>query len=307
MHSQTDKILKYMYRIGIDLGGTKVEGVVIDKDNNEVFRERSPNGREKGYEGVLWTIKTVYSNLIKKINNTPHTLGVGMPGSISKRTGLLKNCNIQFMNGMPFVEDLKEILNHNLSAENDANCFAMAEAIMGAGKGKEVVFGVIIGTGCGGGLVVNGKVIRGLSENTGEWGHSIINYENGAEWGDCPKGIVEAYISGSGIETQYKKAHGTERSVPSIVEDYRNGCEQAKTTMHEFFNHFGISVSNLIKYIDPDVIVLGGGVSNVDEIYTEGLDYIKKYVFHNDLYTPVVKNEFGDSAGVFGAALIGVN
>lgn len=295
-----------MYRIGIDLGGTKAEGIVIDHENTEIYRKRLPNGKEKGYEGILNTLEKLYKYLTESINHQSHTLGIGMPGSISKKTGLLKNCNIGFMNGMPFVDDLKRILRHNLAAENDANCFAMAEATIGAGKGKDVVFGVIIGTGCGGGLVINGKVVRGLSENTGEWGHSIINYDNGAEWGDCPRGIVEAYISGSGIEAQYKKTHGEEVKVPDIVQNYRNGDKKASTTMVEFYEHFGISMSNLIKYLDPDVIVLGGGVSNVDEIYTEGVEYVKKYVFHNDLYTPIVKNKYGDSAGVFGAALIGI-
>ena len=295
-----------MYRIGIDLGGTTVEGIVTDEHSKELFRKRLPNGREKGYDGVLQTLGKLYHNLSEFIDHKPHTLGLGMPGSISKKTGLLKNCNIQFMNGLPFVDDLRKVLRHNLAVENDANCFALAEAVIGAGAGKDVVFGVIIGTGCGGGLVVNGKVISGLSENTGEWGHSVINFESGPEWGTAPRGIVEAYISGSGIENQHQLKFNENKSVPEIVAAYREGDEEATETMNEFFEHFGICMSNLIKYIDPDLIVLGGGVSNVDEIYTEGLERVKKYVFHNDLYTPIVKNKFGDSAGVFGAALIGV-
>ncbi len=295
-----------MYKIGIDLGGTKVEGIVTDENSNELFRKRLPNGREKGYDGVLDTLKELYQNLAGFIDNQPHTLGLGMPGSISKKTGLLKNCNIQFLNQHPFVDDLTKAFNHNVAVENDANCLALAEALIGAGAGKDVVFGVIIGTGCGGGLVVNGKVIRGLSENTGEWGHSVINFESGPEWGTAPRGIVEAYISGSGIENQYKLKNNEELSVPEIVDNYRSGESKSSQTMDQFFEHFGICMANLIKYLDPDVIVLGGGVSNVDEIYTEGLERVRKYVFHNDLYTPIVKNKYGDSAGVFGAALIGV-
>lgn len=293
-----------MYKIGFDLGGTKVEGIILDPEGNEIDRKRRPNGKENGYEYVISNIAELYKELTSEIDNAPHTLGLCMPGSISKKTGLLKNCNILFMNGLPFVDDLKKALGHNIAVQNDANCFAMAEAAAGAGKGKEIVFGVIIGTGCGGGLVIDGKVISGLSENTGEWGHSTINY-NGSEWSTVD-GAVEAYISGTGIESQYKNTWGEEVKTADIVAKYRAGDDKASSIMNEFFEHFGISIANLIKFIDPDVIVLGGGVSNVDEIYTEGLERVKKYVFHNDLYTPIVKNICGDSAGVFGAAYIGV-
>lgn len=294
-----------MYKIGIDLGGTKIEGIVIDENATELHRKRVPNGKENGYDAVISNIASLYRELANDIKGAEHSLGLGMPGSISKKTGLLKNCNIQCMNGKPFVADLKKACGHNISVENDANCFAMAEALIGAGKGKEIVFGVIIGTGCGGGLVIDGKVIRGLSENTGEWGHSTINY-TGPGWSTF-NGAVEAYISGTGIQERHKQKWGIEMSSADIVYNYRHGDEEASYTMDQFFEHFGIAIANLIKFIDPDVIVLGGGVSNVDEIYTEGLKRIEKYVFHNDLYTPIVKNEYGDSAGVFGAALIGVN
>lgn len=296
-----------MYRIGIDLGGTKVEGIVVDEDNKELFRKRTPNGKEKGYEHVIETVGHLYKDLVGEINDAPHTLGLGMPGSISKKTGLLKNCNIQFMNGKPFVEDLQKVCGHNVRVENDANCFAMAEAIIGAGKGKGIVFGVIIGTGCGGGLVIDGKVIKGLSENTGEWGHSTINYNDGAKWASGIDGVVEAYISGTGVQERYKEKWGEELSMTDIVFNYRHHDDRATPIMNDFFEHFGIAMSNLIKFLDPDVIVLGGGLSNVDEVYSEGLERVKKYVFHNDLYTPIVKNEYGDSAGVYGAALIGIN
>ena len=293
-----------MYKIGFDLGGTKVEGIVLDAEGKEVARKRRLNGKENGYDYVLENIGSLYKELLEDINGAEHTLGLCMPGSISKKTGLLKNCNIQCMNGLPLVDDLKRILGHNIGVQNDANCFAMAEAAAGAGKGKGIVFGVIIGTGCGGGLIIDGKVISGLSENTGEWGHSTINY-NGAEWNSVD-GAVEAYISGTGIETQYKNTWGEHMQTADIVAKYREGDEKASSIMNEFFEHFGISIANLIKFIDPDVIVLGGGVSNVDEIYTEGLNRVRKYVFHNDLYTPIVKNVCGDSAGVFGAAYIGL-
>ena len=293
-----------MYKVGFDLGGTKVEGVILDQNGKEIDRRRRPNGKENGYDFVIENIASLYKELIADLKGAPHTLGLCMPGSISKKTGLLKNCNIQFMNDRPFVQDLNKALGHNVAVQNDANCFAMAEAATGAGKGKGMVFGVIIGTGCGGGLVIDGKVINGLSENTGEWGHATINY-NGAPW-TTVTGAVEAYISGTGIETQYKSTWGEELSTAEIVAQYRKGDDKASSIMNEFFEHFGISIANLIKFLDPDVIVLGGGVSNVDEIYTEGLERVKKYVFHNDLYTPIVKNQCGDSAGVLGAAYIGI-
>lgn len=293
-----------MYKIGIDLGGTKIEGIVIDDQANEIHRKRIPNGKEKGYDNILKNIAGLYKELVDDIEGVEHSLGLGTPGSISKQTGLLKNSNIQCMNGLPFVDDLKRVCGHNIVVENDANCFALAEALIGAGKGKEIVFGVIMGTGCGGGLVINGKVINGMRENCGEWGHSTINY-NGTPWTSV-NGAVEAYISGSGIQHQYETKWGEEVPSSDIVYNYRKGEHKAVHTLNEFFEHFGVSIGNLIKFLDPDVIVLGGGVSNVDEVYTKGLECVKKHVFNNDLYTPIVKNEYGDSAGVFGAALIGI-
>ncbi len=295
-----------MYKIGIDLGGTKVEGIVTDENNKELFRKRYPNGKEGGYENVLGVIERLYGELCGAIDNAPHTLGLGTPGSISKETNLLKNSNIECMNGKPFADDLKERLKHNIEIENDANCFALAEAVIGAGKGKELVFGVIMGTGCGGGLVVNGKVIRGLQENAGEWGHSTINYDNGPAWRNGPKGVVEAYISGTGAQERFTEKFGEKKDFAEIVKAYRDGDATAKEFMDYFFEHYGISMGNLIKFLDPDVIVLGGGLSNVDELYNEGKEYVAKYCFNHDLYTPIVKNEYGDSAGVYGAALIGV-
>lgn len=295
-----------MHKIGIDLGGTKIEGIVLDPDNKELYRKRIPNGKEKGYDHILDNIKHLYEDLCENFNNKPHTLGLGTPGSISKQTGLLSTSNIQCMNSKPFQDDLKSKLGHNIIVENDANCFALAEALIGAGKGKDIVFGVIIGTGCGGGLVINGKVINGLRENCGEWGHSTINYNDGPAWTSGVNGVIEAYISGTGVQKRYEDRHGEQITMNDIVYNFRKGEEDAVIIMDDFFEHFGIAISNLIKFLDPDVIVMGGGLSNVDEIYTEGLARVKKYVFNQDLYTPIVKNEYGDSAGVYGAALIGV-
>jgi len=294
-----------MYKIGFDLGGTKVEVIVTDDKYNEVFRKRLPNGKENGYEFVINRIKDLYIDACDEIENAPHTLGLGTPGAISKETGLLKNSNIEMMNGQPFEADLKELLGHNIVVENDANCFALAEAVIGAGKGKSLVFGVILGTGCGGGIIHNGQVIAGLKEAAGEWGHHTINYDNGAEW-RTGNGAIEAYISGTGAQTRYKEMFGKEIPMADIVFNYRNGEENAVKFMESFFEHIGISFSNLIKFLDPDAIVLGGGLSNVDEIYEEAPNYISKYSLNGDCYTPILKNEYGDSAGVYGAAIVGV-
>ncbi len=296
-----------MHKIGFDLGGTKIEGIVLDENNQEIYRKRIPNGKEQGYDHILDNIQHLYEDLCEHVQTTEHTIGLGTPGSISKQTGLLSTSNIQCMNSKPFQEDLKKKLGHNIIVENDANCFALAEALIGAGKGKNIVFGVIIGTGCGGGLVINGEVIRGLRENCGEWGHSTINYNDGPAWTSGVNGVVEAYISGTGVQKRYEEEYGEQITMNDIVYNYRKGEDDAKKIMNDFFEHFGISIANLIKFLDPDVIVMGGGLSNVDEIYTEGLERVKKYVFDQNLYTPIVKNEYGDSAGVFGAALIGVN
>lgn len=296
-----------MNKLGIDLGGTKIEGIVLDENDQEIYRKRIPNGKEKGYENILDNILHIYKDLCGHTTSETHTLGLGTPGSISKQTGLLSTSNILCMNGKAFQEDLKNKLGHNIIVENDANCFALAEALIGAGKGKGIVFGIIIGTGCGGGLIIDGKVIRGLRENAGEWGHHTINYNDGPEWSSGVDGVIEAYISGTGVQKRYETKYGQSLAMADIVYNYRKGEDNAVDIFNEFLEHLGISISNLIKFIDPDVIVMGGGLSNIDEIYTEGLERVKKYVFDQNLYTPIVKNEYGDSAGVFGAALIGVS
>lgn len=294
-----------MYKIGLDLGGTKVEIIVTDESYTEVYRKRLPNGKEHGYDFIMERIKDLYTDACDEINGAVHTLGLGTPGAISKETGLLKNSNIEAMNGKPFQDDLKKMLGHDILVENDANCFALAEAVIGAAKGKKLVFGVVLGTGCGGGIIYDGKVIGGLKEAAGEWGHHTINYDNGAEW-RTGNGAIEAYISGTGAQERYKEMFNNEVAMADVVYNYRKGEEDAMKFMDYFFNHIGISFSNLIKFLDPDAIVIGGGLSNIDELYTESPNYIAKYNLNNDCYTPILKNEYGDSAGVFGAAIVGV-
>lgn len=209
------------------------------------------------------------------------------------------------MNGMPVKHDLEQWLGRAIAIENDANCFAMAEALYGAGQGKDVVFGVIMGTGCGGGIIYKREVLTGLQAIGGEWGHMSIDPEGPVCY--CgTHGCVETYISGAGLEKRYEERYGVRRSLKDIVADYRAGDSHAAEFMTAFFQYFGRAMANLINILDPDIVVLGGGVSNIDELYTEGVKEVAKRVFSDSLETPIVKHQIGDSAGVIGAALIGI-
>ena len=294
-----------MYRIGIDLGGTKIEGIVLDAQGKELFRKRVETQQEKGYAHIVNRIKGLYDELVAGIQGAPHTFGIGTPGAVSPRTGLLKNSNTVCMNAQPLKADLERILGRKIEIQNDANCFAMAEALFGAGRGKKLVFGVIMGTGCGGGIVHKGEVITGPQAIAGEWGHMSID-PNGPKCYCGQRGCVETFISGGGLESRYAEQFGRKRPFKKIVQDYFAGDAKVVEFMEVFFRHFGRSLANLIDVLDPDVIVLGGGVSNFDALYTEGVAAVAKQIFSDCLETPIVKHQLGDSAGVIGAALIGV-
>ncbi len=294
-----------MFRIGIDLGGTKIEGIVLDASGKELFRKRVDTQQENGYRHILNRIKGLHDELAAHIGNAPHKFGMGTPGAISPRTGLQKNSNTVCMNGQPVKADLERILNRKIEIQNDANCFAMAEALHGAGQGRKLVFGVIMGTGCGGGIVHQGEVITGPQAIAGEWGHMSI-HPDGPLCYCGQRGCVETFISGGGLEMLYAEQFGAKRPFKEIVQDYYAGNPKVLEYMKTFFRHFGRSVANLIDLLDPDVVVLGGGVSNFDALYTEGIAQVAKFVFTDSLETPIVKNKLGDSAGVIGAALIGV-
>ncbi len=293
-----------MYRVGIDLGGTKIEGVVLDETLEEVHRKRVATSQEKGYGAILQNIKGLYEDLIAHIDRAHHSLGIGTPGSISAGTGLLKNSNTVCMNGKPVPKDLTALLGRGFEMHNDANCFTLAEARLGAGEWKRVVFGVIMGTGCGGGISVEGKVLAGPQGIAGEWGHMVIDPKGP----DCycgARGCVETFISGGGLEKRYAAEFGDEKRLPDILKAYRSGDDKAKTFMKEFFDHFGQALANLINVLDPDIVVLGGGVSNIDELYTKGVAAVHRRIFSDAPQTPIVRNKLGDSAGVIGAALVG--
>lgn len=294
-----------MYRIGIDLGGTKIEGVILDADGREIVRKRIPTERKHGYQHILNRLKMLHDELAAAVPGQPTTFGIGTPGAISPRTGLLKNSNTVCLNGQPVKADLEKLLGRKIEIQNDANCFAMAEALLGAGRGKNLVFGVIMGTGCGGGIVYKGEVFTGPQAIAGEWGHMSIDPQGPACY--CgQKGCVETFISGGGLEKRYAEKFGTHRSLKEIEADYFAGDARTVAFMQEFFNHFGRALANLIDILDPDIVVLGGGVSNLKSLYTEGVAAVKKYVFTDELQTPIVKHQLGDSAGVLGAALVGI-
>ncbi len=294
-----------MFRLGIDLGGTKIEGIVLDPNGGEVYRKRIDTEREHGRAHILNRIKTLYTELAGRIDNAPHTFGIGTPGAISRRTGLLKNSNTVCLNGQPIKKELEDLLGRKIEIQNDANCFALAEALHGAGQGKALVFGIIMGTGCGGGIVYKGEVITGPQSIAGEWGHTSID-PNGPMCYCGHRGCVESYISGGGAEARYAEKYGGKRSFAEIEAAYRAGEPRATEFMNFFFQKFGRSVANLLDILDPDVVVIGGGVSKVKSLYQEGVAEVARQVFSDSLETPIVENKLGDSAGVIGAALVGV-
>jgi len=293
------------YRIGIDLGGTKIEGVALDGAGRQIERRRVATEAQGGPAHIVARIAALYAGLVYAIDDAPHTLGIGTPGALSARTGLLKNSNTVCLNGQPVKQMLEGALHHPLRIENDANCFALAEALLGAGRGHDCVFGVIMGTGCGGGIVLNGQVRTGPQALAGEWGHMAID-PAGLPCYCGARGCVETFISGGGLEAHFRARHGVTLSAAQIHQGASTGAPHCVAAMGDFHAHFGRAVANLIAVLDPDIIVLGGGLSNMDTLYTAGVAQVRALVFNDELTTPIVRNELGDSAGVIGAALIGI-
>jgi fructokinase len=291
------------YHIGIDLGGTKIEVAVLDSHDNIIFRERLFTEAHLGSDHIFNQIQTLYGKAVISIQNKTHSLGLGTPGSISKNTHLLKNSNTLCLNSLPLQALLEDKLVHDIMIENDANCFAIAEALMGAGKGYPSVFGVIMGTGCGGGIVFNGKIRRGPQNIAGEWGHMVIDPQ-GEPCYCGANGCVESFISGGGLEKTIKNKTG---HIISAVNFFNTPLkdESLKNIKQDFYARFGQALANLINILDPDIVVLGGGLSNEQSLYKEGIDEVYSRIFNDVPSTPIVKNKLGDSAGVIGAALIG--
>jgi len=293
---------------GIDLGGTKTECAVLDTDMNIIIRKRIPTEAHKGYKHILWQILKLVNDIAAEINQKPERIGFATPGVLEPESQTMKNCNTVCMNGEPMKEDLENILGVPVKLANDANCFALAETLMGAGKkypDAKVVFGVIMGTGVGGGLVVNKEIIEGRHGLGGEWGHNILE-EGGKDCYCGKKGCVEQVIAGPALEQFYFEKSGKQLKLNEIYRLHMAGTdENATATIERMLENYGRAISILVNIIDPDLIVIGGGVSNLDILYSEGYERIKKYVFNNGhLTTPICKPLLGDSAGVFGAALL---
>jgi len=299
---------------GIDLGGTKIEGAIIEYDATRplemktLTRLRVPTEKEKGYEHIINQIKLLIKKVEQESGLTFEKFGIGTPGAIDPTSQLMKNSNTTCLNGMPFHKDLQNTLGIEVAIANDANCFALAETKLGIvaqeSLNADVVFGVIMGTGVGGGLVVNGKIINGRHGIGGEWGHNYLD-ESGGECYCGKIGCVETVLSGTGLQKFYKTQTGKAKSLKEIYQAYKDKSDEyAIATIERLIDFFGLGISSLINVIDPDVIVLGGGVGNIPELYTEGKEAIKKYVFNPDVQTDILKPSLGDSAGVFGAALL---
>jgi fructokinase len=294
-----------MLRIGVDLGGTKTEGIVMDDAGKILFRERRPTPQVHGYDAILENIRTLVFDL-EKMAGQPCHVGIGTPGAVSTRTGCLKNSNTVCLNGKPVHTDLEKILNRPIRIANDANCFALSEALDGAARDQPVVFGVILGTGVGGGVVVNGHLVEGLQHIAGEWGHNMLE-PDGPPCYCGRRGCVETLLSGPGLTRDYS-AHGGDPVIDAraIVDRASQGDATAESALQRYLDRFGRALATVINILDPHAIVLGGGMSNISRLYTEGRERVAQHVFNDELRTLILPNFHGDSSGVRGAAQLWV-
>ena len=292
-----------MNRIGIDFGGTKIEAAALEASGAIPVRERRPN--PGGYDAAVETVVELVADVEQKAGPAA-SVGIGMPGSISPATGLIRNSNSVWLNGRNFGKDLEQALGRPVRLSNDANCMALSEATDGAGAGGKVVFGAILGTGCGGGYVTDGRLQDGGNGIAGEWGHTPLPWP--ADTDKAPlcwcgrRGCLEMFISGTGFEGDYQRSTGRKRSAPLIMEDARHGERWASACFDRYVDRLGRALAVIADILDPDVIVLAGGMSNVEELYERVPDAVKLYVFSDVWNTRVVKAAHGDSSGVRGAA-----
>ena len=292
-------------RIGIDLGGTKIEAVAIDGTGQEVVRRRVPTPRDD-YEATLRAIVGLVREIDKAVGKVG-TIGVGTPGAISPATGLIKNSNSVCLIGQPLQRDLAEALGRPVRLENDANCFALSEATDGAAAGASVVFGVILGTGVGGAIVIDGKLVTGCNAITGEWGHNPLPWPDEQEQRGpacyCGRnGCIETFLSGPGLERDYTATTDGKLSARKIAQQAREGDKPPQTILSRYEDRLARSLASIINVLDPDVIVLGGGVSKIDRLYRNVPQIWTRYIFSDVVATRLVRAEHGDSSGVRGAA-----
>jgi fructokinase len=291
-------------RIGVDLGGTKIEALAID-GTNEVLRRRvsTPRG---DYAATITAVRDLVEAIERGIGATC-TVGIGIPGAISAVTGLVKNANSTWLIGHPLDRDLERALGRPLRVSNDANCFALSEATDGAAQGAPIVFGVILGTGTGGGVVVNGRVLEGRHRIAGEWGHNPLPWPQNGEHPGRPcycgrTGCIETFLSGTGLTETYAAIAGRRAEAAGIAAMADSGDPRANEALAIYESRLARALASIINVLDPDVIVLGGGVSNIARLYTRVPPLLKPFVFSDSADTPIVAARHGDSSGVRGAA-----
>jgi predicted NBD/HSP70 family sugar kinase len=300
-------VISPQHKWGIDLGGTKIEGVIMDssRPGEALFRLRRETGASQGYQHILSQIEGVIADLESASGLTrPAKIGIGTPGAMEPSTGRLKNSNTTCLNDQPIRQDLERLTGSRILMANDANCFALAEALIGAAAGSGVVFGVILGTGVGGGVVVNGRILPGLHGIGGEWGHNPLRGESHPCY--CGRsGCIEGVIAGPSLERFYREQGGDAVRLPEISQRAQAGEKLAIETLERLREKFAESIAAVINILDPDAIVLGGGVGNMALLYEdETRQAVLKHVFNKELRTRILKPTLGASAGVFGAALL---
>ena len=289
--------------IGIDLGGTKIEVVALDESGAEIFRERRPTPRHDYAAGIR--VMTELAALAEARLGRRHGIGVAIPGCVSRATGLIKNANSTWLNGKPLAADLAAATGRKVALINDANCFVLSEATDGAGAGADVVFGVIAGTGVGGGIAVHGKVLEGSHLLAGEWGHNPLPGMTPEEWQEAPscycgkQGCIETWVSGPGLTQDFARHGGGDATADVIAQ---SDAPAAKAAMARHLDRFARALATVVNMIDPDVIVLGGGLSNIKSLYRDLPPLVERYSFSAETPTKIVPNRYGDSSGVRGAA-----
>ena len=297
-----------MIRIGVDLGGTKIEIIALGVDGRELLRRRVETPRED-YGGILETVARLVRDAEAELGDRG-SVGVGTPGSISRATGLLRGSNSVCLNGKPIKADLEALLGREVRITNDANCFALSEATDGAAAGAEIVFGVILGTGVGGGVVVRGYVLTGPNAIAGEWGHNPLPWPKDDERPGYPcfaghSGCIETFLSGPGIERDHLRASGEALTSHDIGARAAMGDAACEATMQRYEERLARALAHVINILDPDVIVLGGGLSNVQRLYASVPGLWLPWVFSDRVDTRLVRHKYGDSSGVRGAAWLG--
>lgn len=296
-----------MLRLGIDLGGTKIEAALLDEQGSVPFRRRVAT--PKSYSEKILAIRDLVLNLEQEAGLTaPLPAGIGHPGSLNPRTGLMRNANSTALNGHPLDKDLTDALNRPVRCANDANCFALSEARDGAGKDVKSVFGVIAGTGVGGGMVLNGELVTGGDGNAGEWGHTALPRLTADEFSNQPQcycgltGCVEAWCSGPALSKDHERMTCQSKPAHEIAESARLGDRQAQASLDRHADRFARALSNIVNIFDPHVIVLGGGLSNLEGFADELQSRLARWAFTDELVTQIRTPVHGDSSGVRGAA-----